>query len=115
MNLNLMKRIAMHSDHKSYKHVALIFSGGRLLSYGYNTNTMHAEVSALKRLDRIYRTYNSRRPRNLHLVSFMLRKKTGNIGSSSPCDSCWDAIVGAKVRTVTYYNHSSGGWINTWV
>lgn len=99
----------MHSDHKSYKHVALIFSGGRLLSYGYNTRTMHAEVSALKRLDRIYRTNNSRRPRNLHLVSFMIKRKTGNIGSSYPCSDCLTVLFKNDIRKVTCY--SLGKWI----
>lgn len=103
MNLSLMKRIARNSDHKTYNHCALIFASGRLLSYGYNTGTLHAEESAIRRLDRLYRTNNSHRSRNLHLISFMVKRRSGKLGTSIPCEECWEAIKKANIRTVTFY------------
>lgn len=111
MNLNQMMRIAKNSDHKLYNHCALILSGNRLLSYGYNSGTLHAEESAIRRLDRLYRTNNSRKPRNLHLISFMIKRKTGFFGSSYPCPDCWNIIEKNHIRTVTYFY--KGNWVST--
>lgn len=111
MNLTMMRRIAKLSDHKLYNHVALIFSGGRLLSYGYNSNFLHAEISAIRRLDRLYRPGNSQAPKNLHLVSFMVRRKNGNLGPSIPCEECSKAIRARNIRTVTYFD-GKGWWNN---
>ncbi len=65
---------------------------------------MHAEISAIKRLDRIYRPGNSIKPRNLHLVSFMIRKKTGTIGISTPCYNCYKALEKFGIKRITYFN-----------
>lgn len=104
MNLNQMTRIAGRSNHKLYSHCAMIFAGNRLLSYGYNFNEIHAEVSAIRRLTRIFRVDNSRRPANLHLVSFMVKRRTGFIGNSYPCPRCIQEMLNAGIRTFTYFN-----------
>lgn len=106
MNLNQMRRIADSSTHQRYHHAALIFSGSRLLSYGYNFGTTHAEESAIKRLSRRSRRgiNNSSMPSNLHLISFMYKKSSGNMGYSLPCDSCMHLLKLKGIRTITYFN-----------
>jgi deoxycytidylate deaminase len=110
MNLSLLIKRAKRSSHWRYQHVALILSGSRLLSWGYNTDTLHAEESALRRLDRLYRPGNSRRPKNLHLISFMVRKRDGSFGNSEPCERCADLLIRNKVRRITFVNQK-GEWI----
>lgn len=110
MNLQMMMRIAKNSDHRLYNHVALILSGNRVLSYGYNSGSLHAEESAIRRLDRLYRTENSRKPRNLHLISFMVKRKNGSFGNSFPCGECWKIIKENHIRAVTYFNRRE--WVS---
>jgi hypothetical protein len=100
VNIALLSRRARQSPHFRYQHCALLFSS-RLLAWGYNTGTLHAEESALRRLDRIYRPGNTRRPSNLHLVSFMLRRRDGSSGTSEPCEKCAALLREAGVRRVT--------------
>lgn len=102
MNLNLMKRIAKRSPHARYQHCSLIFAGSRLISYGYNRDDLHAEIVAINRMNALFRNENTRRPRNLHMVNFMIKKKTGNIGNSYPCPSCMAAMEEAGIRVLTY-------------
>jgi deoxycytidylate deaminase len=103
MNLTMMKRIANRSNHKLYNHAALIFSGSRLLAYGYNHEQTHAEISAIRRFQRLYRPGNSRPPSNLHLISFMVKKSSSNIGNSKPCLNCRAAMIDIGIRWVTYF------------
>ena len=104
MNLNLLKKIASKSTHHRYNHASLIFAGSRLLVVGYNNKDHHAEIVALRRLEALFRNNNSRRPRNLHLVNLMIKKKSGNLGDSLPCKDCWIAIHIAKIAKVTFVN-----------
>src|SRR3989304_10146626 len=106
MNLNQMRRIAGKSLHPRYHHSELIFSGNRLLSYGYNFRETHAEESAIKRLLRRNRRGmdSTSLPNNLHLVSFMYKKSTGNMGNSLPCSHCMELIKLNGIKTVTYFD-----------
>lgn len=105
MNLNQMRRIADKSTHNRYHHSALIFSGSRLLSYGYNFGTTHAEELAIKRLLRRNRIgHKITLPSNLHLISFMYKKSSGNMGNSLPCPDCMDLIKSVPIRTITYFD-----------
>jgi len=102
VNLRRMNRISQASTHKRYCHSALIFSGSRLLSVGYNKAYCHAEVMAIKRLSRITRAGN-RIPKNLHLISYMRKRASGNIGNSCPCENCYREIKKAGIRKVTFF------------
>jgi len=106
MNLNQMRRIANKSLHPTYHHSALIFSGNRLLSYGYNFRETHAEASAIKRLNRRIRRGldPDSIPHNLHLISYMYKKSSGNMGTSLPCASCMELLKLNGIRTVTYFD-----------
>ena len=106
MNLNQMRRIADSSPHPTYHHSALIFSGNRLLAYGYNFSETHAEASAIRRLRRRVRKGldSNSIPNNLHLISFMYKKSSGNMGTSLPCDKCMELLKLNGIRTVTFFD-----------
>ena len=112
MNLNQMRRIASKSEHDKYCHSALIFDGPRLLSYGYNFRHIHAEASAIKRLLRRTRIGHSKTtlPNNLHLISFMYKKSSGNMGNSLPCPDCMDLIKTVPIKTITYFDSRRTPW-----
>lgn len=101
MNIQMMERIAKMSPHKRYQHCSLIFVGSRLISYGYNRGGIHAEEVAINRLNAWLRNQR-RRPRNLHMINFMIKRKTGNPGSSYPCDICLYTAVHNGIKTITY-------------
>lgn len=102
INIRRMDKLADYSTHKRYCHSALIFSGSRLLSVGYNKANCHAEVMAIRRLFRITRAGN-RIPKNLHLISFMRKRASGNIGNSCPCENCYKEIKRIGIRKVTFF------------
>jgi tRNA(Arg) A34 adenosine deaminase TadA len=103
----MMRKIADRSTHR-YRHCSIIFAGSRLLTYGYNRGDTHAEIMAIRRLNQLYRTENSARPRNLHIVNFMYKGSSGNPGNSAPCDNCNRAIYKAGIRRIAYYNQRYG-------
>lgn len=108
MNLNQMKRIASKSHHSKYCHSVLILDKDRVLSYGFNSNHKHAEVNAIRRLyrrNRIGIHYNL--PKNLHLVSYMYKRKSGNPGNSQPCIQCMGVIRETRLfKTITYFQEN---------
>lgn len=104
MNLNQMKKIAKKSDHHRYQHCSLIYAGPRLLAYGYNTVKEHSEIVALRRLSQIYRTKNTQRPKNLHMVNLMIKRRSGSLGNSFPCPRCYNAMLKQGINFVTSFN-----------
>lgn len=98
----MMKKIAKMSPHARYQHCSLIFAGSRLLAYGYNREGIHSEIVAINRLNALLRNDNSKRPRNLHMINLMIKKKNGKLGNSCPCDNCMAAIMSSNIKTVTY-------------
>ena len=111
MNLNQMRRIASKSTNLRYCHAALILSGSRVLSYGYNFRDIHAEASAIKRLLRRNRIgHKVTLPNNLHLISFMYKRNSGRMGNSLPCPECMDLLKTNNIRTVTYFDSRGQPW-----
>ena len=104
-NLTILQRVASKSKHRRYHHSAIIFSGSKLLSFGYNVDGTHAEVMAIRRFQRLFKRGrdNNSYPTNLHLVSFMARALGANPGNSCPCPNCFDAITRAGIKKVTYF------------
>lgn len=102
MNLNQLTRIAKMSPHHRYQHCSLIFAGSRLIVYGYNRADLHAEIVAINRLNAWLRTGN-KRPRNLHMVNFMIKRKTGTIGDSYPCEYCYATAMAAGINLITCF------------
>lgn len=95
--------IARKSQHPKYQHCSLIYSGSRLITYGYNRAGIHAEIVAIRRLKAWMRVGNSPRPKNLHMVNFMIRKMTGTIGNSYPCENCQLALMKANIKLHTWF------------
>jgi deoxycytidylate deaminase len=104
MNMRQLEKISKRSTHRLYCHSALIFSGPRLLAIGYNHEHVHAEDHAIRRLKRLARSNNSGLPPNLHLISFMVKRSSGNMGNSLPCHNCMRAIRSVGIRKVTFFN-----------
>lgn len=98
----MMKKIAKMSPHARYQHCSLIFAGSRLLAYGYNREHIHAERVAINRLNALLRNDNTPRPKNLHMVNFMIKRKSNNTGNSYPCLICITAMEEAGIKTITY-------------
>jgi len=103
MNIHQMKRIASKSDHKLYQHCSLIYAGSRLLVYGYNTKDLHAEIVAIRRLEALIRN-QKRRPRNLHMVNLMIKRRSGNLGNSAPCYECRTAMNISRIRSWSFFD-----------
>jgi hypothetical protein len=103
MNINHLTRIANKSQHFKYQHCSLIYSGSRLITYGYNRTNLHAEIVAINRLNAWLRVGNSPRPRNLHMINFMIRRMTGTIGNSYPCEDCQLALAKANIKLHTWF------------
>ena len=106
LGLTILQRLANKSKHRRYHHSAIIFSGSKLLSFGYNVDGTHAEIMAIRRFQRAYKRGrdNNSYPTNLHLVSFMSRVIGNSLGNSCPCPNCFDAITRAGIKKVTYFN-----------
>jgi deoxycytidylate deaminase len=106
LQLRILQRVASKSKHRRYHHSAIVFSGSKLLSFGYNVDGTHAEVMAIRRFQRLYKRGKDRTsiPTNLHLVSFMQYSRTSNPGNSCPCPNCFNAILNAGIKKVTYFN-----------
>lgn len=107
MNLNQLTRIAKMSPHAKYQHCSIILAGNRLIAYGYNRKDLHAEIVAINRLNAWMRV-SGKRPRNMHMINFMVKRKTGKIGNSRPCWRCNLKIYEAKIRYITYYKPGFG-------
>jgi len=104
MNISMARRIAKKSTHKLFSHVAIITSGKRVLSVGYNRGEVHAEEVAIKRLLHKHRN-NKNDPRALTLTSLMFKKRNGHIGTNSfPCEACLIKIAKTKIRWITFIN-----------
>lgn len=108
MNENHLRRIAERSDHSRYAHCALLLSCGKPVAFGFNHGHVHAEIAALRMLQRGLRAGNSRVPSSLHLISFMVKRKTGHPGNSEPCEKCAQILRNSGVRRVTFMER--GEW-----
>ena len=79
MNLNKFKSIAFKSDHRNYKHVAIVMKNGNILATGFNKGPIHAEVNALEKIW----------PKNRKgTIVISLRFTNKGLASSMPCYKC---------------------------
>jgi deoxycytidylate deaminase len=106
-NQNLMERIAKKSDHSLYMHCSLLYAGARLIASGYNHGSLHSEIVAIRALENQLHRENSRRPRNLHMVNLMIKRRSGELGNSYPCHNCRIALKEANVKQVTIFVENS--------
>ena len=104
INYRRLVKVAEQSNHHRYLHSVLIFAGSKFLTSGYNSEGIHAEVRAIRRLARISKPGKERKqPRNLHLISFMLRRNSRDSGNSRPCASCERYISESGIKKITFF------------
>lgn len=95
-----LRRLAEKSPHKTYKHAVQIVKGGSVISYGYNHDTIHAEVQALNKLWPGFARGT--------VVYSMRFTRSGNLAMAKPCDDCETALRAAGVKKVVYSNREGG-------
>lgn len=98
-------RVARKSDHKLFKHVAIVVRGGAIVAVGYNHATTHAEVAALNKL------WPSER-RGTRVWS-MRMNRSGHFRMARPCPNCMRYLKESGVKMV-YYTDRVGDilWVN---
>jgi deoxycytidylate deaminase len=113
------------------KHAALLISGGKPLTFGYNHNRMiynrnfirsyHAEIHSLSQflqknnLNSMKKVLSCHSPCNkyTHLISKKLEilvirlDKQGNLKNSKPCKHCLETLKKFNIKTV-YYSTDEG-------
>ena len=80
---------------RNYRHIAIVFRGGSILSIGNNVSR-HAEVAALSKLfpnERIGTT----------VLSMRIRKH-GSIANGKPCANCMRFMIACGVKKVVWSN-----------
>jgi cytidine deaminase len=97
--LRLVARLTAKSNHKVFRHCAIIIRGGAIVSSASNHNTTHAEVAALNRL------WPSER-RGTKVWSIRLTRG-GKLGMAKPCPNCLRYLRESGVKVV-YYSDSRG-------
>jgi tRNA(Arg) A34 adenosine deaminase TadA len=98
---SLLRKVASKSDHRLYHHSAIILSGSRFISQGYNQGSKHAEVMAINSVKHL------RSLSNCTLISFRVNRK-GYIGNSKPCSTCNEAIKAVGINKLIYFDGE--GW-----
>ena len=92
--LKHLLKTAEKSRHKLFFHAALVVSGGRILSSGYNRGTLHAEVMALRKLSHKQRC---------HTTIWSIRVTNGGkLANAKPCPDCLETLRKSRVKTVIY-------------
>lgn len=94
MNLTLLKRVALRSDHDQFKHATIVLRGGAVVSYGTNLGKRHSEVVALNKIwpnKRVGCTVV-----NIRII------KDGSFGNSKPCERCEKYLKKNGIKKVSY-------------
>jgi deoxycytidylate deaminase len=99
MFLELAKRLCKKSTHKQHHHACVVTIGGAIVAVGYNHETTHAEINALKKLWPNHR-------KNVKLYSFRF-SKGGKWAMAKPCIRCEKFIRDSGVKIV-YYTDKDG-------
>lgn len=91
--LSLGIKIATKSSHK-YRHSSILIKGGRVLSFGHNHDSVHAEVNALK-------DHWKSETKGSILINFRL-DLSGQLRNSFPCVNCRKEAKKYKVRKIIF-------------
>lgn len=67
--------------------------------------TMHAEMDAIRKLDKLYK-YRSKRKKNINLIVIRVGKK-GSLKDSKPCGKCLESLYRLKTFRVKYIYYST--------
>jgi deoxycytidylate deaminase len=91
--LNFGIRIATKSPH-NFRHSSIIIRGGKILSYGHNHNSIHAEVNALNDVW-------SNKLLNAYIINFRINRE-GELRNSFPCDNCVTYAKNKGIRKIVF-------------
>lgn len=91
----IARKIAKKSTHRRFTHAALVVKNGNILATGFNHDTRHAEVSAIRKVW-------PKNAKNSTVVSLRFTK-TGNLGNSNPCEDCREFLRRAGVSYIIYW------------
>lgn len=92
--LKLAKEKSKKSPHPKARHVAILFSGRRVLGVATNQREIHAE-------DRVIRKMYGRNMSNMILFSAKVDKK-GNFTMAKPCRNCQTLISKNNIKNIVY-------------
>lgn len=97
----ICRHLASKSHHTRFRHGAIaVYRRSNIVGRGYNRNTTHAEVSAIKNIDKYYRYEN--------LVVYVCRINSHEgFMNSKPCAKCMEFMKHNGVCRV-YFSDSSG-------
>lgn len=97
--VRMAAKIALRSDHKNFRHGAIVMKGGAIIALGHNKATEHAEVNALKKL-------HPNQRRGCKIVSIRVTK-TGKLAMAKPCPECEQYLRDNGVKTVIWTDSNS--------
>jgi len=91
--LNLGIKIANKSTHQ-HKHSSILIKGGKILSYGHNHNSIHAEVNAIKDVW-------ENKLQNSYIINFRINR-VGKLKNSYPCNDCQEFAKVKGIRKIVF-------------
>ncbi len=98
---SICRQLAFKSHHTRFRHGSIaVYRRSTIVGRGYNRDKVHAEVSAIKNIDK-YHLYE-------HLVVYVCRVNSqGGYMNSKPCSKCMSFMKDNGVGRV-YFSDSSG-------
>ena len=111
---DLAKKLSAHSDHPQHKLGAVICRNSKVVSLGFNKNKtsprsphkfnrLHAEICAI---------LNARVDISGCDIYIYRETKSGELGKSFPCATCFQALKGANIRNIYYTDIGKYGEMN---
>ena len=94
--LNLAKRIAKRSPHKSFTHSAIIFKGNAIYSHGFNFQNEHAETSAIKNAPWVSEL------KGCTMLVIRVTRGKDLLANSRPCPDCERALKRVGIKKVLF-------------
>lgn len=95
VSLRLLRSVASESDHKNYKHVAVVTRGGVVMSIESNMGHHHAECRALEKL-----WPSERNGVTVYSLRFTYGHK--KLTMAKPCAQCEEYMVRYGIKKVVY-------------
>lgn len=89
------RKVAKKSTHRRFTHAALVVKSGNILASGFNHDTRHAEVSAIRKV-----WPKNRKGSTVVSLRFT---KTGNLGNSNPCNNCRKFLREQGVTSIIFW------------
>lgn len=92
VSLSAMIKLAQKSPYRNWRHAAIVFRGGAVVSMATNTHNLHAEIRALNKV---------KYKHNLSLLSIRVNKN-GELRLAYPCTNCMSYLQEHNVQILLY-------------